>query len=230
MAGRALTVQEDLSLIPSFQQTAADLSFDDKRRVREDALLRLDSVDPILRHVMDVKVVRNQRRNFLNLRVRQDYATLVFQHEGVDRVRYCFFISDKLEPFITITVLSPEEGKLERLSSLQVVELEEALTRFKSRFGIVGETYHYTPLTERQETDEFVRQQSVHMSSKAHSTHFHLKMRIATEMYKDKFPVLQLMDFDRMRRTLDHIKYNYSRHTVPWDAVKQQMQRDALPE
>ncbi|EGD72693.1 hypothetical protein PTSG_04422 [Salpingoeca rosetta] len=225
-----LSVLPDLTLPDRFKHTASDLSRDVKWQVRNDALARLDAVDPILRHVLEVKVVRNQRRNFLNLRVRQDYATLIFQHPGADNVRYCFFISDKLEPFITITVLSPDEGKLGRLTAQQVVELEEGITRFKTRFGIVGESYHYTPLQERRETDEFVRQTSVDRASKAHSTHFHLKMRIATEMYKDKFPVLQLMNFDSMRRTLDHIKYNYSRTTVPWDRVKAQIQHDAIPE
>lgn len=222
-----LSVLPDLTLPEEYKHTAEDLPRHVKAQVRRDALARLDSVDPILRHVLEVKVVRNQRRNFLNLRVRQDYATLIFQHAGESNVRYCFFISDKLEPFITITVLSPDEGKLCELSHQQVVELEEAINRFKACFGIVGETYHYTGLQERRETDEFVRQTSVEHRSKAHSSHFHLKMRIATQMYKDKFPVLQLMNFDSMRQTLDHIKYNYSRPTVPWERVLQQIKADA---
>eukprot|EP01147_Barroeca_monosierra_P005837 gene5837-9040_t len=222
-------VLPDLKLPSHLKNTPEDLTRQEKEQIRTDALNQLACIDPILPHILDVKVVRNQRRNFINLRVRRDYSTLIFHSPAESGVTWCFFISDKLEPFITITALSQDEGKLSKLSSAQVVELEEALQQFKKRFGIVGESYHYTSLEERQETDQFVRETSVDMRSKSHSSHFHLKMRIATEMYKDKFPVLKLMNFDELRRTVDHIMHNYSRETLSWEQVKPLIEKDAQP-
>lgn len=137
-------VTEEVKLAPELEKTTTDLSEAEKAEIKEQALKRMDEIDPMLRHTMDVKVVRNQRRNFINIRVRPDYATLLFQHKGGYGVRYCFFISDKLEPYIIITAVSPVEGKLQRLAKSQVEELEEGVKRFKEQYGISGESYHYT--------------------------------------------------------------------------------------
>lgn len=152
---------------------------------------------------------------------------MLFQWRGTDDVRFCFLLSDKLEPFIIITLLCPRRGKLRRLARAQVGELAAALQAFRERFGIADETYHYTPLQEREETDAFASAGGVAMSSKAHSSHFHLKMRIATAMYRQRFPVLQLFDFDALRAGVDHVRHNYARETHPWAIVVREIERDA---
>lgn len=78
------------------------------------------------------------------------------------------------------------------------------------------------------ETEQFFATGGVSASSKAHSSHFHLKMRIATEMYKAKFPILQIIDFDTMRCSVDHVRYNYSRENQQWEQVKPEMLEDAI--
>jgi hypothetical protein len=174
--------------------------------------------------------VRNQRRNFINVRVRPDYATLLFQFKGTDDVRYCFLLSDKLEPFVIITVLCPRLGKLRRLKRKHVGELHAALDAFRQRFGIADETYHYTSLSERDATEAFAASGQVSGAGKAHSAHFHLKMRIATGMYRQRFPVLQLFDFDKLRAQCDHVRHNYARETLSWEQVRPLVEADAEAE
>ncbi len=113
-----------------------------------------------------------------NVRVRAEYATMLFQRP-LRGVHYCFFLSDKLEPYIIVTAVDPVRGRLPRLTLAQTADLREALDLFKTRYGITSETYHYTPAEERADA-------AAHcggaLHAKAHSAHFHLKMRIATAM------------------------------------------------
>ena len=69
-------------------------------------------------------------------------------------------------------------GKILRLNSQQLADLEEALVELRLKFSISGETYHYTSYKERTATDAFVAGGGASTSSKAHSSDFHLKIRI----------------------------------------------------
>jgi transcriptional regulator of heat shock response len=77
----------------------------DEWRVKEQTLERLSAIQPLLSEIMDVKLVVQPRKNMINIRVKPEYATLVW-HKELEGVRYCFFMSDKLEPYIIITALS----------------------------------------------------------------------------------------------------------------------------
>lgn len=191
------------------------LSEAQRQQIVRDAREQLRALDPMLAVTMETKIVCNPRRNMLNLRVRSDYATLLWHHRSRsgDGTLYLFLLSDKLEPFIIITVVHPERGKLQRLTLAQVRELQEALDGFKAKYRISGESYHYTSLGERQSTDAHAAAGGVALASKSHSGHFHLKMRIATQMYKECFPVLQILDFDRLRRQAEPVAYAYTRTT-----------------
>ncbi len=112
-----------------------------------------------------------------NLRVKAEYSTLIFQ-QRIHGVFYCFLLSDKLEPFVIIIALHPQHGRLARLAPAQVADLREAIRHFKDRFGINDETYSYT----QEEARVAAGAGGVAVQNKAHSSHFHLKMRIATAM------------------------------------------------
>lgn len=152
---------------------------------------------------------------------------MLFHHQQ-QGVFFCFFLSDKLEPFIIVTALHPTHGKLGRLTAAHVEGLRVALHAFKERHGIHDETYHYTPLTEREQTEAFHRGGGAAAHNKAHSAHFHLKMRVATAMYRLRFPVLGLFDFDRLRAACEPVRYNYARETVPLARVMAAIEADAL--
>ena len=77
----------------------------DERCVKEQTIERLRAIQPLLSEIMDVKLVVQPRKNMLNIRVKPEYVTLMW-HKELDGVRYCFFMSDKLEPYIIVTALS----------------------------------------------------------------------------------------------------------------------------
>mmetsp|Transcript_8010 Transcript_8010/g.20576 ORF Transcript_8010/g.20576 Transcript_8010/m.20576 type:complete len:233 (+) Transcript_8010:862-1560(+) len=222
------TVNDDVSLHPSLVNERLDQQT--IRRIEADAKNALAKIDPLLRHVMAIKVVVNSRRNFINVRVKDDYVGLLY-HQHINDVFYCFFISDKLEPFIIITAVDPQSwsGKLHRLSYSQVNDLKTAIVAFKQKYGISEESYHYTGMQERAGTDDFSRAGGCANMNRSHSSHFHLKMRIATGMYMQRFPVLSLFDFHKVRQVVEPVRYNYSRDTVPFSDVMQQIMADAHP-
>jgi hypothetical protein len=98
-------VTSAVELIESLRQTPNQLGRSEEDQIKRETLKRLGDLDPILQHIMDVKLVRNERRNFINVRIKADYTTLLFQHSE-HGVFNCFFLSDKLEPFVTITVVT----------------------------------------------------------------------------------------------------------------------------
>eukprot|EP00727_Mastigamoeba_balamuthi_P006342 m51a1_g2328 hypothetical protein (221) ;mRNA; f:513217-513879 len=217
-------VSEDVELVPEF--ASGRITPDLISAIQDQALERLAARDPLLRHVLEVKVVCNQRRNFINFTVRREYSTLCHVDE-LHGVHFCYFVSDKLEPFVIVTALEPRQGRLQRLTRAQAEDLATSLASFRQRFGLVNETYHYTPLDERKETDRFVRSGVPPPGSKAHSSHFHLKIRVATQMVIDHMPALKLVNLQALRTGLEPVKYNFERKTLPWDEVYQQILRDA---
>lgn len=106
-------VTPSITLIPSLAQGGAQVKssfqsgsdFDvtflqvDEWRVKEQTLERLSAIQPLLSEIMDVKLVVQPRKNMLNIRVKPEYVTLMW-HKELETVRYCFFMSDKLEPCI----------------------------------------------------------------------------------------------------------------------------------
>ncbi len=65
--------------------------------MKEQTLERLGAIQPLLSEIMDVKLVVQPRKNMINIRVKPEYVTLIW-HAEMESVRFCFFMSDKLEP------------------------------------------------------------------------------------------------------------------------------------
>lgn len=53
-------------------------------------------------------------------------------------------------------------------------------------------------------------------------------MRIATGMLTHLMPVCAFIGIERLRTSLEPVRYNYSRDTLPWEAVLEEMRRDAI--
>jgi hypothetical protein len=173
---------------------------------------------PLARQILEAKVVCNPRKNFLNFTIRKDYMGMCY-YEEINGTHYCYFISDRLEPFVIITAVDPAFGKLECLSRTQVDDLARSLLDFKIRFGICKETYHYTPLKERRETGG---------GPPETKSHFHLKVRVATEMIVARMPVYQLIDIGRLRSAVKPVRYNFSRETKTWEETYPLLLNDAI--
>ena len=138
---------------------------------------------------------------------------------------FCLFWGGKMQAIAI--VIDRNKGKLVRLSAAQLDDLEIALGEFKKKYGIANEQYHYTPYAERAQTDAFVQGGGATMKSKAHSTDFHLKIRISSKMYTDLFPIFTLFDFGKIRREVEPVMYNFSRETVPWAQIRPVIMEEA---
>lgn len=206
-------------LHPNFQH--GTLTDEQQREIQKEVLDFLYTVQPLLKHIMDVKIVSNPRRNFVNLRIKSDYLPLIYYELSTQGVYFCFFVSDKLEPFVIITAVHPEQGRLFELTRPLLKDLEAAVNNFKRKFGIQNETYHYTPRNERAETHQSSQSGKILWHNKSHSTHWHLKMRIATQMYRDKMPILHFFDLDKVKNAVEPVFYNFNRATLPWKDVLQ---------
>jgi len=171
---------------------------------------RLRQLHPLLGHMVFTRDAIQVQPRFL--------ATVYFQELGGDI--YEFHLSEKIEPYIIVIVINPYAGKLTWLNRSQVACLEQSLAAFKQKYGIHNETYHYTSLRERQATDEFVRSGHAPRASKAHSSDFHLKMRVATAMVRHLLPALTLFDLDKARREVEPIAYNFGRENSTWAEVR----------
>ena len=94
-------------------------------------------------------------------------------------------------------------------------------------FG-VGRRYHYTSYAERMETDKFVAGGGAAKKSKAHSTQFHLKVRITTEFYLHRLPVFAALNYAAIESKVEPVQYNKSRETVTWADVRAVLEREAV--
>jgi hypothetical protein len=158
--------------------------------------------------------------------VRHDFVTMM-HHFPRGAQLYCFMMSDKFEPFVIVTVLDAHHGKLHALSAAQVEDLQAALGSFKARFGIDGESYHYTSMRERQAAGGAAPRQ------RAHSLHFHLKMRVGTRMMLECIPALQVLaptaaDVQAWKG-VDAVRHQFGRPTMDWAAARELILQDADP-
>eukprot|EP00041_Stephanoeca_diplocostata_P009169 m.139563 g.139563 ORF g.139563 m.139563 type:complete len:506 (+) comp17632_c0_seq1:223-1740(+) len=174
---------------------------------------QVTDIEPWLRHfVQPIRAAYPE--------IRSNYLSSVFAVlDADDGCIYEFHFSDKFEPYIIAVVLDPREGKLVRLTSRHVTHLSRAIAAFKHKFGIANEAYHYTPYAERMVTDAFVHKGGADMKSKAHSTDFHLKIRVSTKMYMDRLQVFSFLRLGELRDRVEPIQYNFSRETMPWAKV-----------
>jgi hypothetical protein len=189
-----------------------DTEFQIKAQIKN----KLFAQSPVLASMTEIKIVANPRRNFINVRVLRDYQTLLY-FEEYEADYFCFFLSDKFEPFMIITVVSGKTGeRLVTISSQQVTFLFQAIGRFKEKYGIQGESYHYTSMDERLETHAGAG--SMHM--KSHSKNFHVKMRISKGMLQERMPINRLLKVEKLCVELEPIQYAFTRKTVTLETLR----------
>lgn len=216
-------VTEEMELAPEYR--TGHLDEGTIRAIQAQARERLGEKNGILKHSLDVKVVCNPRRNFLNITVRSDYITMC-HYDFIDGTYYCYFLSMKLEPFVIVTAVDPVRGKLVDLTRKQAEDMNRSRQRFLQKYGITGESYHYTGSKERAEDDKFSKAEGNLRECKAHSLNWHLKIRVATSMFSYVLPVFQLIDLQRVKDTVEPVKYNFTRETLPWEEVWTQILAD----
>ena len=116
-------------LAEHLRQTAAPLPERQVREVEAGVLSALGALDPVLAHIVAVKLVRNERRNFVNIRIRKPLVPLVHAQTLPSGTRYFFCVSLYLEPFVTVTAIHPERGPRDTWGDVDRSELEAAVER-----------------------------------------------------------------------------------------------------
>lgn len=172
----------------------------------------LDQIHPLLRHLV------YKQNNGVELQPRFLTTAYLVNKKGV---WFEFHLSEKLEPYVIIIVICPVQGKLHWLTRTQIDGLGEAINEFKGKFGIKGESYHYTSLAERRTTDAFVKAGGANIKSKAHSSDFHLKMRISSAMLTDFLRIMRMFDFNSVRQKVEPVRYNFSRENVTYNEARE---------
>ena len=223
-------VSDALQLLPAFRH--AELAPAGRRAAAQQAAAVVRAADPLLAQLLDVRVVTTRRgadlTNHVNLRVAAPFATML-HHERArgsagaggrasDELLFCFVASEQLEPIVVVVAVHPELGRLERLEPAHVPALETAVQQFKTRFGLKDETYAYTCLKDRL------------AAASCHSRHFHLKIRIPTEMYLRVFPAAQVLGNNHacLRSALEPFKQRWeplafrflTQELFPWTIVR----------
>jgi hypothetical protein len=217
----AQLVADNLQLLPAFRH--AELAPAGRRAAAAQAAAAVRATDPLLAQLLDVRVVTTRRgadlTNHVNLRVAPAFATML-HHERCagDELLFCFLASEQLEPIVVVVAVHRELGRLERLAPAHVPLLEVALAQFRQRFGLRDETYAYTCLSDRR------------AAASCHSRHFHLKIRIPTEMYLRVFPAAQVLGNNHacLRRALEPFKRRWeplafrfeTQELFPWTIVR----------
>jgi hypothetical protein len=138
---------------------------------------------------------------------------------------FCFMASSELEPVVVVVLLDGDHGRLVQLTRVHFDFLETALQQFPVRFGLMGETYSYTSFQARE-------------TCSWHSSHFHLKIRVPTEMYLRIFPAMQVLGNNLVckRRAIDSFKqlweplqYKFELKTQkPWHVIRELVLADVL--
>lgn len=185
-------VSSRLTLVSPYER--AELLPAARQRAQAEARAVVRSVDKLLEKILDVRIITTWEaeeapaagpapHNHVNLRVSNEFQTMISHERGLagDReVLFCFMASSELEPVVTLVVVDADAGRLVRLARAHFELLETVLREFRVRFGLAGESYSYTPLQTR-------------LGCSWHSRHFHLKIRIPTEMYLRAFPAMQVL-------------------------------------
>jgi hypothetical protein len=221
-------VSPELQLLPPHNSTA--LTPAARHLAQEQACAVVRAEDPLLEQLLEVRIITTHRpaeasplSNHVSLRIAKEYGTMVY-HERAGRspaeaVMFCFMASDQLEPIVVAVVVHPELGRLQYITDTQLQQLEVAIGQFKRHFKLEGETYAYTGAKER-------------LAGSWHSRHFHLKIRIPTEMYLQIFPAMQVLARKRhllepFKRKWEPLAYKFeSQSTAPWPEVRSLMQVD----
>ena len=217
------------------------LSQQDRRLAAQEARAVVANSNACFSQLLDINVIsipfatghatgdKNMYENKIVLRCRPDFASMIFHEHAIERIHteqkepeeylFCFMLSDKIEPVVTVVVIDSKKGKLLMITESQVEQLQVALTQFRIQFGLVGELYSYTSTEERT-------------ANALHSRHFHLRVRIPSVMYFKYFPAVQTLhrvktSFDAFVKEWEPLTHNFSLHRFnTWHEVRQDILRD----
>ena len=75
-------------------------------------LNHLGELNPILKHITTVKLVCNQRRNLINIRVRRELLPTIHHFPAASGLHIFFTMSDELQPYVRIIPIREDSGEV----------------------------------------------------------------------------------------------------------------------
>ena len=217
-------VSSTLEVLEPYQTN--ELSTSDRQRPTSDVRAVVRKLDKVLEKMLDVRIITTKREgclhNHVNLRVASEFSCMVhheraLMHNASD-IMFCFMASSELEPVVVVVLLDGDHGRLVHLTRGHFDFLETALQQFRVRFGLKGETYSYTSFQARE-------------TCSWHSRHFHLKIRVPTEMYLRIFPAMQVLGnnlackrgaLDDFKQLWEPLRYKFELKTQkPWHDIRE---------
>jgi hypothetical protein len=215
-----------------------ELSAAARQRAATEARAVVRQVDKVLEKMLDVRIITTQRegilQNHVNLRVAGEFSCMVHHERAkirdndiINDIMFCFMASSELEPVVVVVLLHGDHGRIVELARRHFDLLEIALQQFRVRFGLQGETYSYTPLQARS-------------TCSWHSRHFHLKIRVPTEMYLRVFPAMQVLGSNHVckrsvletyKELWEPLRYKFELKTqMSWQRVREVVLADVRSE
>ena len=179
-----MLVNEELVISSQLQLTDCPLSPDLHRQVLRDTQSMLRQKYGIMQHVTEPSIVRQNKHNYINIRIKREYVNTVFiWTDSSNSMSFCFIASDKLEPVIIVVVIDHDIGRLTVFPTHKTPSLATAIDNFCSWTGYLDpHTLEYTY------TDNTKRSVDRHLNRRCHSAHFHLKIHVKLSLYRVLFP------------------------------------------
>lgn len=206
-------IQNDLQLATHIQQTDAPLSEQASQLIYQQAMAVLREKDPLLANTVELRVARQGRNNYINLRIRRQFSNMLY-HVKVNDLAYCFFASDKLDSTVIVIVLSVKTTSDPRLRTVQSVDdLSSAVSSFLAAMDLSPSGYSYTAENERKDP------------TLSHSRHFHLKIHLDWASFAKVMPTAALYDTGILHK-LDPVHYNVHRPQLTLEEALQKISRD----
>lgn len=208
-------VLSNLQLIPELQDTPREINEDTTRRIREETVQLLRQRNTLLASTVEVRVARQATKNFINLRVRRQFQSML-THVQNGEIVYCFMASDKFDStvvLIALSTVSQADPRCLQLPRSHIPKLKDIVQSFLDKFRVQPHGFTYT--VERERKDRTL----------SHSRHFHLKLHFDPAVYCQLLPVMSLHN-TAMLDELDPIAYSRSRPIDQWETVYEKMLSD----
>ena len=106
----SLIMSKELKLHDSF--LTMRLGRRESELVDQVVLNHLKDLNPILKHIITVKLVCNQRRNLINIRVRRELLPTIHHYNSGSGLHVLFTMSDELQPYLRIVPIDESSGEL----------------------------------------------------------------------------------------------------------------------
>lgn len=217
-----MLVDETLTIVPELSYTRYPLTMNQSHQVLSDCRKLMKSKYGIMYHVTDIFVVRQNRNNYVNVRIKRDYVNTVYISTSNSlSASFCFIASDKLESVIILVVIDHNVGRLHVLPNNLLPFLEIAV----NEFCLWTETLQLSDLRFTY-TNQQQRQKCRDMQQKFHSAHFHLKIHIDKILYKKLFPafcfieISSRLDTTNTFESIDQFQYVNMIQKFNWSTVK----------